>query len=480
MRLIQTQGVPELPGVQKFEATVPVVIIGGGACGLTAALTLKDAGVESVVLERDAVPQGSTALSSGFIPACGTRWQRAIGVTDAMDMLAADVERKNHNESRPDVVRAACAASAPTLEWLADAHGIPFHVLEGFLYPGHGVPRMHAVPEKTGAGLIGRLTAAAERAGVDLITEAPVSGLYVEADQRIVGVRITRADGSVEDIGCQALILACNGYGGNRAMVRQYIPEIADAEYAGHAGNQGDAVRWGQLLGAAIADMGAYQGHGSWATPHGQLVTWALMVEGGIQVNCEGLRFWDEQQGYSEASQHVIAQPGKFAWNIYDRRLHELGMTFPDYAELDKAGAIREAMTAGALASQIQVPAGALDETLRKVEAMQQSAVADPFGRDFTTRPALEAPYCAVKVTGALFHTQGGLEIDPNTRVLRTDGTPLPNLYAGGGAARGISGAHVWGYLSGNGLLTAVSQGRIAGLQVAQALRGVAQATGGT
>jgi fumarate reductase flavoprotein subunit len=42
-------------------------------------------------------------------------------------------------------------------------------------------------------------------------------------------------------------------------------------------------------------------------------------------------------------------------------------------------------------------------------------------------------------------------------------GVPLPNLYAGGGAARGISGAHVWGYLSGNGLLSAVSLGWISG-----------------
>ncbi len=62
-----------------------------------------------------------------------------------------------------------------------------------------------------------------------------------------------------------------------------------------------------------------------------------------------------------------------------------------------------------------------------------------------------------------LFHTQGGLVIDENARVLRADGTPLPNLFAGGGAACGLSGPDVEGYLSGNGLLTAVTLGRIAG-----------------
>ncbi len=361
--------------------------------------------------------------------------------------------------------------SGPALEWLADAHGIPFHVLEGFLYPGHTVARMHAVPEKTGAGLIGRLTRAAGEAGVDLLTGAHVTALFATDEGRVAGVRITRPDGSLEDIACAALILACNGYGGNRAMLRQYIPEIADAEYAGHAGNQGDAVRWGRQLGAAFADMGAYQGHGSWATPHGQLVTWALMIEGGIQVNAEGRRFWNEHQGYSEASQHVIAQPGRFAWNVYDQRLHELGLDFPDYAELVKTGAIREAFSSSALAAQLQVPVSALCETIAEVEAMQLGERTDPHGRDFRAKPMLQAPYYAVKVTGALFHTQGGLEIDTGARVLGTAGAPLPNLLAGGGAARGISGAHVWGYLSGNGLLTAVSQGRIAALSAAAQLR---------
>lgn len=92
---------------------------------------------------------------------------------------------------------------------------------------------------------------------------------------------------------------------------------------------------------------------------------------------------------------------------------------------------------------------------------------ADPFGRDFTAKPALTPPFRAVKVTGALFHTQGGLAIDGAARVLRPDGTALPNLFAAGGAACGVSGAHVWGYLSGNGLLAAIGLGRLAGADAA-------------
>jgi fumarate reductase flavoprotein subunit len=445
-----------------MSAAVPVAIVGACACGLVAALTLKDAGVECVLLERDRLPAGSTALSSGFIPAPGTRWQKARGVEDSPERFAADIRRKNHGGADATVVNAACIAIGPTLEWLADRHGVPFHVLEGFLYPGHSVARMHAVPEKTGSGLMGRLLAAAQRAGIDLLTAARVSELHAGADRRVTGLRIARPDGSAEDVGCEAVLLACNGFGGNRDMVHRYLPEIAAADYAGHAGNQGDAMRWGAALGARLADMIAYQGHGAWAIPHAKLVTWALMTEGGIQVNAEGLRFANEHQGYSEAAQPVIAQPGRFAWCVFDERLHALGLTFPDYADLDAAGAVRHAASVEELARVIAVPQEALARTLEETGAMQRGERADRFGRDFTTRPPLLAPWRAVKVTGALFHTQGGLEIDARARVLDASGKPLPNLLAAGGAARGLSGARVWGYLSGNGLLSAVALGRIA------------------
>ena len=71
-------------------------------------------------------------------------------------------------------------------------------------------------------------------------------------------------------------------------------------------------------------------------------------------------------------------------------------------------------------------------------------------------------------MTGALFHTQGGLAIDASARVKRKDGTGFPNLFAAGGAAAGVSGDTAAGYLSGNGLLTATVLGRLAGKTAAQ------------
>jgi fumarate reductase flavoprotein subunit len=455
----------------SFAAETQVAIVGAGACGLVVALMAKEAGAEVLVFERDAAPQGSTAMSSGMIMACETRFQRAKGVADSVALMAGDILRKNHGEADSKQVEAICRESGPAVEWLAERHGVPLDLVEGFLYPGHSVLRMHAPPSRSGAELIGALTRAAEAAGVDIVTRVHVTALYADFRGRIAGLRYRRPDGSEEAAGCRALVLACSGFGGNKAMVRRYIPEMTEALYFGHAGNQGDAIVWGEALGAAAADMSAYQGHGSVAHPHGALVTWALMMEGGFQVNVLGERFSDEHRGYSEQAVEVIAQPGGVAWDIFDARLHALGREFEDYRQAESAGGVVTAPDASSLAAKTGLPRAALAQTIAAVAGMVRGEARDPFGRDFTTKPALAPPYYAIRVTGALFHTQGGLVVDTKARVLRKNGEPLPNLFAGGGAARGISGAHVWGYLSGNGLLSAVTLGRIAGREAAHLAR---------
>ena len=70
------------PPAAGFKGTAEIVVIGAGACGMVAALAAEGDGGEVVVLERDAVPSGSTALSSGLIPACATAAQKARGVKD--------------------------------------------------------------------------------------------------------------------------------------------------------------------------------------------------------------------------------------------------------------------------------------------------------------------------------------------------------------------------------------------------------------
>ena len=445
---------------------VPAVIVGGGACGMTAGIRLRDAGVDCVVLERDAVPSGSTALSSGFIPAAETRLQKSRGIPDSLALFRREIEVKSHGQAAPHLVVAYTEGVRQAIDAL-EAHGITFEVADTWLYPGHSVHRIHCVPERTGAALLAALGRVAAARGVDVLTEALVREIWVDdssADDRIVGVGYQRPDGTVERLACDALILACNGYGGNPGLVRELLPAMAEASFGGHVGNDGSAIAWGRRLGARLADLGGYQGHGSWIIPQGALMTWAAMMEGGVQINAQGQRFHNENHGYSEAAVEVLAQPGGIAWNVFDTPVLDLLQTFPDFVEAQANGALRSFADEAGLAAHIGCDETALRATLAAIEP----GVPDRFGRTFKRK--LAAPLHAVKVTGSLFHTQGGLDIDEQCRVLREDGTPLPNLLAAGGAARGVSGNEVWGYLTGNGLLSAVAGGWLAGGTVAAML----------
>lgn len=448
-----------LPSPGRFEARAGTVVIGAGAAGLVAALAAAEAGQDVLVIERDAVPAGSTALSAGLIPAPGSRWQADAGIEDAPALLAADIARKTRGEADPALALTLAEGAAPALEWLADAHGLPFSLVDDFDYPGHSRRRMHGLPSRSGHELVDALRAAAEAAGVLVLCGAAVEALLAGEAGRIEGVEALRAGGA-ERIGCDRLILACNGFGGNRAMVAHHMSDIAGALWFGHDGNRGEALAWGEALGAQTRHLGAYQGHGNVAHPYGILITWATMAEGGVQVNRYGRRFWDESQGYSEAARAVLAQPRGEAWAIFDGRIATIARQFEDFRRAEAAGAIRQGESPEALAAALGLPLAALAETLAARDGC-------PFGRSFAGLPPLAAPFMGARVTGALFHTQGGLVVDGAARVMRRGGGAFPNLLAAGGAACGVSGRGDSGYLSGNGLLAAVVLGRIAGRDAA-------------
>jgi fumarate reductase flavoprotein subunit len=454
-----------------FDAQVPLLIVGAGAAGLCAALAANEAGVEPLVIERDAQPAGSTSLSAGLIPAAGTRFQRTKGIADSPQLFAADIQRKAKQENDAAFVTAVAEGAGPLIEWLADRYGLPFDVIDNFNYPGHSALRMHGLPTRTGSELINRLRSAAEVSGISIVPERAAETLLTASDGRICGVEILRGDGVRERIGCEALVLACNGYGGNPDLVRRCIPEMANALYFGHPGNRGDAIQWGEALGARSAHLGAYQGHGSVATPHNILITWAVIMQGGFQINIEGRRFCDEQLGYSEQAAEVLRQPSGIAWSIFDARIAAVARQFEDFRDAERTGAIVTRQSVQALADAMHVPQDAFAAEWSETEALKTNTGRDRYGRGFAPGQHFAPPFHAVKVTGALFHTQGGLVIDAACRVKRKDDSVFPNLFAAGGAAVGVSGSTAAGYLSGNGLLTATVLGRLAGQAAAQGLR---------
>ncbi len=101
--------------VQAYDAEIPVLIVGAGACGMTAALAVSEQDVEVLLLERDTKPSGSTSLSSGFIPAAGTRWQHEKVIDDTPVLFAKDIQNKAKGKADPELVQLTTESAALTL-----------------------------------------------------------------------------------------------------------------------------------------------------------------------------------------------------------------------------------------------------------------------------------------------------------------------------------------------------------------------------
>jgi fumarate reductase flavoprotein subunit len=452
--------------VSRWEVEADVVVVGAGGCGVTAALAAGERGASVLLVDRDHRPVANTARSGGMIPAAGTKLQRAAGIEETPEQFAADILAKNHRQSDPAQTLHLARTAAALVDWLVERHQVRLELATDFLYPGHTQYRMHCPPERTGAALLADLKRAAREAPtIQYVPDVVVENLVADARGAVVGV--VADSGRREAVRARKVILACNGFGANAAMVREFCPEAASALYFGGPGSTGEGIRWGLALGAQVAFMDSYQLHATVAQPGEILVSYSITMEGGFHVNARGERFADETRGYSEHALDVLRQPGGTVVVVYDERIHRLGLTFPDYRACVEAGLVKEAATIEALGAAFRIDGAALARTRAEYEA-GRAAGGDRFGR--RTFADLQPPFFGIRVTGALLHTQGGLVVDREARVLRADGTPIPNLYAGGGVAAGISGHGADGYLSGNGLLTALGYGFLAGRHAAASL----------
>ncbi|KRE16725.1 fumarate reductase [Bosea sp. Root483D1] len=450
---------------------VDVLVIGAGGCGLVAALAAHEAGAEVAVVEKLPRLAGNTMLSSGSIPAAGTRFQAVAGIADDPARFAADLRRTAGPHEAEALVDRLATISAPMVEWLADALGLPIELIGAYRHVGHSVNRLHAVPSRRGTDLMQGLWQAAETRGIPVALATPATALLVE-DGAVRGARI-QTQGSEESlIAAKAVILACNGFGHDRELIARHAPDIAGAEYFGALGSDGEAVRWGEALGARLANMGAYQAHSAIAQPHGELVTWTVVEKGGVIVDETGRRFADETLGYSAFAAPALARGGRL-FAIYDSRIREATAAGqPDFGVLVAHGGAPDFANADALANACRLPTDALGETLALAAGAANGDRLDALGRKAWGMGPLQAPFVATRIAPALFHTQGGLLVDEEAQVRREDGGVVPGLYAGGGAAAGISGrAGGAGYASGNGLLAALGLGFIAGRAAASKAR---------
>jgi fumarate reductase flavoprotein subunit len=439
--------------VQNIDSDI--IVVGAGGCGLMAALVAAKKGARVLLLEKTDKPGGGTAFSSKGIRAAGSRRQRELKVEDSAALYAQDILRRNDGESDPVLTRRLAETSGRAADFLADEAGIEFQIGE-FAF-GHSAKRSHSWKEDR--TITDFLFAAVEREKrIEARFSTPVLALERDPGGAVVGVKTDRGI-----LTARKIILASGGFGASAELLSRYIPKAVDIPFPGHHGSTGDGIKMGLEIGAATENMGAFQPYPAYIGPGKRAVAPEVALSGGIMVDAAGRRFVDETRYPGGLGSKMLDLPGKHAYEIFDERIFNLHRNAPGLRSLSAlfdAGLLQKAQTPEELAAILGIDAQGLKQTIRDCNERAARGDKDPFGR-ILPQP-FEGPYYGIQVTVALYHTQGGLKVNADGQVLGADGSIIPNLYAGGGVAVGVSGKGLEGYLPGNGLLASLGLGMIA------------------
>lgn len=448
---------------------VDVLVIGAGACGLAAAIAAHDAGADVAIVEKLDRPGGNSSLSTGSVPAANSRFQREAGIKDDPETMVRDLMAIAKETEDLALVKRMAEVSAETVEWLIDTVGARMVLITAYKHIGHSIQRLHAPVSRRGQDLVDDFLKAIETRDIPLAVGNGVEDLLIE-DGCICGAKIRSTEGE-SVVRARKVILAVNGFAADPELVKQHCPEIAGAQYFGARGSHGDAIKWGRKVGAALANMGAYQGYAAVAYPHGSLLSWTTIEKGGVLLGQNGQRFGDESLGYSGYARVVLEQ-GEFAYAVFDQKIFDVAALEEEFMELVQYGGVKKANDLTSLAALFELDPVAVEAEIALSNEAASGKGTDRFGRHNFGLGPLQGPFYMCRVVPGLFHTQGGLRVDADARVLDQQGQAIPNLFAGGGAASGISGkAGALGYASGNGLLTAIALGRLAGRKAASEVR---------
>jgi fumarate reductase flavoprotein subunit len=462
------------PDAVEWDEETDVLVVGAGGCGLTTALAASaDPDVRVTVLEKTREITGATSLSSGGIPAGGTRFQDEAGIDDSAERMARDILAKNGGSDEA-AVRRLCEVSSEVVHWLVDDLGLPLSLFTDFTWPGFSEHRLHFAPEESGSNIVEPMVDLLhDRPNVEILLNSPVVGLVGErgrvdgavADRNVLPADVTTA------IRAGKVVLACDGFASNPAMVDDHCgpEEITEAYSYCWDGNTGDGIRWGAALGGRTRHMDSYQAHATVTVDAGIISKYGLVLQGGFIVDRNGERFSDETAGYSSVAIDVLQRPGGYGYVVFDEAIHDYMLErSKDFREAVEVGAYRRGEDARDLAETLGCDPDGLERSLAAYNEAARTGAPDETGR--TDVAELEPPLYGAQVTGSLFHTQGGLVVDDHARVLDDEDDPVENLYAGGGSAVGVSGPGYAGYLAGNGLLTAFGYGYLAGVHARESL----------
>ncbi|MCK9987058.1 MAG: 3-oxo-5alpha-steroid 4-dehydrogenase [Azoarcus sp.] len=473
--------------VAHWDDRADVIVVGYGIAGACAALEAKRAGADVLVVERASGGGGASAMSSGiFYLGGGTAVQKAAGYEDTPDEMYKFLMASTR---APDagMVRRFCDGCVEHFDWL-EAQGVQF---ERSYYPGKSVflntteclmstgsekvwpfrdvakpaPRGHKVAragDDAGSQAMEALLARCAAEGIRAAYDSQVTGLVMDADGRVVGVRVKRSGEEIHLRARRGVILSTGGFNLNRDMLEEYVPQVTgNSEPLGIPYNDGAGIKLGASAGGATQAMGGVIATASFYPP-------AQLIK-GILVNSRGERFVAEDSYHGRTAAHIIEQPEYKAYLILDAEI----FAYPELTDYSHHTLVDGWETVEEMEVGLKLPEGSLQRTLAEYNRHAENGE-DPlfYKHPEWVKPLNVGPYAAFDVSfnksTYLFITLGGLKTNADGEVLTPLGRTVAGLYAAGACVSSIP-QDGEGYASGLSLGPGSFFGRCAGRRAAAA-----------
>ncbi len=391
------------PG-DTFDHEVDVAVVGSGAAGAVAAIFAREAGAETVLVEKALLFGGTTAKSGGVYWIPNNSFLRERGVVEPRDKMLAlmarysypqlfnpDAERLGLPENEYELLVALYDNGPTVVEKLAEMGALismpadqPFGAMPDYFDPetGNAEPVDRRLwPKKPdgsfglGGEMVRQLKEALIAREVPLLMGHRVSGLLRNTDGEVVGLVATKMDGSVVRIRARrGVVFGSGGFTHNKELMLHFQP---GPNYGGCAvpTNEGDFVPMATAAGAKLGHM-----QSAWraeivfeqAIQFSSTPDDVFLPPGDsmILVNKYGRRVVNECVNYNERTKvHFIWDAMKHEWPnqllmmVYDKRTAELfGGRFP----LPPAGTMAPYVIQGETLAAL---ATAIDERLKKLAA---------------------------------------------------------------------------------------------------------------
>jgi 3-oxosteroid 1-dehydrogenase len=318
-----------------------------------------------------------------------------------------------------------------------------------------------------GQALQGQMLQAALKAGADIRLSSPVKQILVE-NGRASGV-LTEKDGAEWRVGARlGVLINAGGFAQNQRMRDQFIPGTSAGWSLVPESDTGEMIEEGVRIGAAIAQMQERIGFQVVLPPGGKPagVQSDMSKPHAIVVDQTGVRYQNESgatvdfcRGMLERNKTVPAAP---SWMVIDSqylRQYMLAGTMPGSRKPQSwydAKFLRRGDTLEQLAAECGMDPAKLRATVERFNGFARKGCDEDFHRgesaydhwlgDAMNQPSPslgtleEGPYFALQVYPGDVSTFGGLVTDAQGRVLRSDGSVIPGLYATGTSTASVMG----------------------------------------